>query len=362
MRASKLWKTLTVSAMSLALMASVTAMPAMAASVTTDGTGAGLTSFTITKNLTKEANTMVPNTTFNFEVKAATAGVNETRSGIPVSNGIEGGITVASGAAFTPGEALNSQTSVTSTATFNVVGNSFTTPGIYKYTISEVDGDYDGITYSTNVLNLYVYVQNDGGKVIVKYTELVDPDGGTEGGEAKTDSFTNDYDSNGNQLHDLVLYKVVSGNAANMGEKFTFSVKIDGETGEKYYVECGKYESGTFTATEGETFILTSGTANTNIQLGNNEAIKIYGLDDNDSYTITEQNANTNGYSLKINDAADGDGVINGTINADTNVKYENTKSATTPTGIVMNIAPYALMVVIAVAGVAVFMRKRVEE
>ena len=67
---------------------------------------------------------------------------------------------------------------------------------------------------------------------------------------------------------------------------------------------------------------------------------------------------------LKINDAdqKDEDGQTNGTISADATVKYENSKNATTPTGVIMNVAPYALMVVIAVAGVAVFMRKRVED
>ena len=39
-----------------------------------------------------------------------------------------------------------------------------------------------------------------------------------------------------------------------------------------------------------------------------------------------------------------------------------NTRSTTTPTGIVMNVAPYALLVVVAVAGCFVFLRKRNED
>ena len=362
MKANKLLKTFAASTLSLALMASVTVMPAMADSVTSDNSGAGLTSFTITKNLTKEEETMVPNTTFNFTVSVATPGEGETRNEIPVSAGIDGGITATSGAVFAPTEVLDPSTNVTSTATFGVNGTKFTTPGIYKYTISEVNSGYDGISYSTNVLDLYVYVQNEGGKVIVKHTELVDPDGGVDG-EAKIDSFTNDYDSiDKDKLHDLVLYKVISGNSANMNEKFNFTVKIDGESGEKYYVEYGTFGNGNFTKGE-KTVILTSGSEAT-ITLGHNEAVKVYGLDSDDAYTITEQNANTNGYILKINDAdqKDEDGRTNGTISANATVKYENSKNATTPTGVIMNVAPYALMVVIALAGVAVFMRKRVED
>lgn len=363
MKANKLLKTLAASTMSLALLAGVTVMPAMAAPATGDGTNP-VTSFTITKNLTKESTTMVPNVSFSFTVTPV-LNASGNRNGIPVSNGIAGGVTVSTTngtADFIPGDALNDATTVSDTVDFAVDGTKFTVPGIYKYTIQETAGDYDGITYDSNVLDLYVYVQNVGGKPIVAYTELVDPDGGAEGGEAKIDHFDNDYDSAGTALHDLVLYKVVSGNAANMSEKFTFSVKIDGEAGEKYYVEYGTYVNGTFTAKSGQTLILTSGTSNENIQLGNDEAIKIYGLDSDDSYTITEQNANTNGYTLKINDQADNDGITTGTITTDATVKYENKKDATTPTGIIMNVAPYALMVVIALAGVAVFMRKRVED
>lgn len=363
MKANKLLKTLAASAMSLALLAGVTVMPAMAAPATGDGTNP-VTSFTITKNLTKESTTMVPNVSFSFTVTPV-LNASGNRNGIPVSNGIAGGVTVSTTngtADFIPGDALNDATTVSDTVDFAVDGTKFTVPGIYKYTIQETAGDYDGITYDSNVLDLYVYVQNIGGKPIVAYTELVDPDGGAEGGEAKIDHFDNDYDSAGTALHDLVLYKVVSGNAANMSEKFTFSVKIDGETGEKYYVEYGTYDENGFTKGS-ETMILTSGTA-AEITLGHNDAVKVYGLDGDDAYTITEKNANTNGYILKINDAdqKDEDGQTNGTISADATVKYENSKNATTPTGIVMNIAPYALMVVIAVAGVAVFMRKRVED
>lgn len=363
MKANKLLKTLAASTMSLALLAGVTVMPAMAAPATGDGTNP-VTSFTITKNLTKEANTMVPNVSFSFTVTPV-LNASGNRNGIPVSNGIAGGVTVSTTngtADFIPGDALNDATTVSDTVDFAVDGTKFTVPGIYKYTIQETAGGYDGITYDSNVLDLYVYVQNVGGKPIVAYTELVDPNGGAEGGEAKIDHFDNDYDSAGTALHDLVLYKVVSGNAANMSEKFTFSVKIDGEAGEKYYVEYGTFGNGNFTKGE-KTVILTSGSEAT-ITLGHNEAVKVYGLDSDDAYTITEKNANTNGYILKINDAdqKDEDGQTNGTISADATVKYENSKNATTPTGVILNVAPYALMVVIAVAGVAVFMRKRVED
>ena len=350
-----------------ALLASVATVPAFAAAVTGDGETA-VSSFTITKHLTKEEKTMTPDVSFTFTVDAA-ENVNETRNEIPVSDGIEGGVTVSTddaSADFVPGDSLDNRTDLTDTVTYNVNVGSFTLPGIYKYTITEDEVTYDGITKDSNVLNLYVYVVNGANGIEVAYTELVDPDGG-EGSteeapkEAKIDNFTNDYDSDGTDLHDLTLYKVVSGNAANMSEEFTFNVTVNGEKNEKYYVEIGTYADGVFTATANRTQILTSGTSG-EFTLGNGDAIKVYGLDSNDKYTIEEEDDNTNGYKLKIDDANDEDGIKEGTITADTTVKYENAKNASTPTGIVMNVAPYALLVVVAVAGCFVFLRKRNED
>ena len=352
-----------------AMLASLTAVPAMAAPVTAAST------FEIIKHLTKEEKTMTPDVSFTFTVDEAT-GVSETRNEVPVSDGVEGGVTVNAqddSADFKPGDVLDNRTDLTDTVKFDVNIDEFELPGVYKYTITEDAVTYDGITKDNNVLNLYVYIVNGQNGLEVAYTELVDPDGG-EGStaeapkEAKIDSFTNDYDSEGTVLHDLTLYKVVSGNAANLSEKFDFTIKIDGDEGEKYYVEIGTYavpEEGSepvFVATPNQTMILSSGTASNVFQLGNNDAIKVYGLDNNDSYTIEEKDDNTNGYKLKINDATDDDGVVTGTISTDSVVKYENAKNASTPTGIAMDIAPYALLVVIAAAGCFVFLRKRNED
>lgn len=349
-----------VTMLSVALLAACTLMPAMAASVTGDGTNA-VTGFTITKNLTKEANTMVPNVSFGYTVAPANPTASEERNGVPVSRGIDGGVTCTDTAVFAPGGALNNSTTVSDTVDFDIVATSFTTPGVYKYTITENAFDYDGITDVTGSLTLYVYVENVNNKVQVTYTEVVDPDGGTGSTAVKTDTYTNDYDSQGNVLHDLTVYKVISGNAADLTDSFSFDVTISGETGEQYYVQIGTYTAEGGFAAGSDAVILTSGTKHT-FTLGNNQAIKIYGLDSDDSYTVEELNDNTNGYTLKINDVSNADGITSGTISADATVKFENNKVVSTPTGVILNVAPYALMVVIAAVGALVFLRKRAED
>ncbi len=344
-----------------ALMLSMAAMPAFAQEGGYEPSAGD--SFTITKYLTKEETTMTPKVSFTFTVTPETDELG-MRGNIPVSAGVAEGVTVDrdnASADFAPDGTLDRNTVLSDTVGFKINTEVFTEfgPGIYKYAIQEDAVDHDGITKDSNVLDLYVYIQNgeDGG-LEAAYTELVDPDGGSEGGEVKTDSFTNDYDKDGQQLHDLTLYKVLSGNAADMRDEFTFTIQIDGEEGEQYYAEVGTYTEGTGFAGGGTGHVLTSGNS-TEITLGHNDAVKIYGLDSDDAYTIEEISANTDGYKVQINEEADEDGVTNGSISADSVVCYENIKEASTPTGIAMTVAPYVLLVALAGGACFIFLRRR---
>lgn len=100
--------------------------------------------------------------------------------------------------------------------------------------------------------------------------------------------------------------------------------------------------------------------SSTAITLKSGDSVTIYGLSANDSYTITEVEANANGYTTSIANAGSSkDGTATGKITADTNVSYTNTKDATPPMGIVMDIAPYAIMVAAAFILGFAFLRVR---
>lgn len=329
-------------------------------------------SFYITKYLTKEEKTMTPNAEFTFTYGPAQPGKGEVRNGLPVNTGIIYGVAPdkeEGTAKFTPGDELDRSTKLSTPVKFNVDLKVFEEPGVYKYYIRENDHGYDGISKDYSTLYLYVYIANDEktGELKVAYTELVSEDGTT-----KTDSFTNDYDSAGNKLHDLTVYKVLTGNAATMTDEAKFKVKVEGESGEKYYVEFGTWgvpagaEEGTpaqFIRDEAkDPIVITSGSESAVITLGHNEAFKVYGLDSDDTYTVTETTANQDNYSLKINEVADEDGVTSAVIDEDTVVEFDNHKEFSTPTGIVMNVAPYALLVVVAAGACFVFLRKRRED
>ena len=87
--------------------------------------------------------------------------------------------------------------------------------------------------------------------------------------------------------------------------------------------------------------------------------MRSYGLvDDTSVYTVSETDYRSSGYTTKINDNEVRE-VVNVTYDADNNdIAVVNTRNAVSPTGIVMNVAPYSLLVVVAAAGCFVFMRK----
>ncbi|HJC88165.1 MAG TPA: QVPTGV class sortase B protein-sorting domain-containing protein, partial [Candidatus Eisenbergiella intestinigallinarum] len=67
------------------------------------------------------------------------------------------------------------------------------------------------------------------------------------------------------------------------------------------------------------------------------------------------------GYVTKIDNekVEDGNYTSTGNLNADKTIVYENIRNASTPTGVVLNIAPYIAMVALAGVLAFVFLRRR---
>ena len=101
---------------------------------------------------------------------------------------------------------------------------------------------------------------------------------------------------------------------------------------------------------------LTSGTPGT-IYLSNGETATIYGLDSDDKYTVTETDYTDDGYKTKVDDQTGR--TKTDTIDKDTTVIFENNRNVSTPTGIIMNIAPYIVLVAFAAVAALFFLRRR---
>lgn len=317
---------------------------------------------TITKEVLKKEHVLSPTETFTFEVTAGTTapaanGMPATVAGNP--NDIEiVGTTV---------EANADKTTVTGETQLKIRKNVYTEPGVYSYVIKEKAGTLDGMHYDTTVYSVLVYVDNkyDVTVLVYKGTALT--------AENKTTNikFTNDYASNAPDggTWDLKVSKAIKGKFTTGSETFKFDIKVgtadnkpDGTTlagtyNVIVYDKDGKQKG------QATTITLDS-TSATTVELGNGEYVKVYGLTKYNTYTVKEQEHGADGFVTSVvasNATLDNNNVVtrNSDIAADQTVAYTNQKDATIPGGVIMTIAPYALMLVVAGAFAVVFLSRR---
>lgn len=215
-------------------------------------------------------------------------------------------------------------------------------PGDYKYTVAETAGEVDGITYDTTSKTVTVRVYNNtdvegnlvDGKSAIAIVEGAE---GSDPTKLEEVSFENKYET-----HKVEVKKIIEGNAADLTKEFTFTITINGSKGEKYTVKNGE-----------TTAIITSGTPY-EVDLGNNETVEIYGLSASDTYTVTED---AEGYTST------------GTVEEataigkeDKNIEVTNTKTQVIPTGIIENVAPFALALVVGGSFAVIYFKKNRQE
>lgn len=309
-------------AMVLAMAVSVFAVNASAA-----GTVKESETVTITKNIAADDNVRVPGATYTFTIAAG-----DPDSARNIYAGEMDAISQATNnIVFAEGG------NRTGSTTFTITAKKFTKPGIYRYTVTETANPLpDGMTLAS-AKTLLVYVEQVDG---VNSIAAVIVDGAAE--KDKTDfTFTNTYNTN-----NVTVKKVISGNQANMSGEWEFEITVDGQDGEKF-------------ATSNPNVVLESG-KKTTIKLGHNQTITIYGLSAKDTYTVKETAANTDGYETKIDGVKTTTGQTSGNAaEKDVSIEYENKKEIATPGGVIMTIAPYAMMLVVAGAFAVVFLSRR---
>lgn len=348
-------------AMVLAMAVSVFAVNASAAAV-------GNTELTIKKNVTTDGDTYAPATSFTFSVAPCTH--TEDTEGKFETNVVYPG--VAGGAYFAQGNGTITFAPDTSDATKDVYEGTtiistnagvFTRPGIYHYTVTETKGSYEGISYDTAARDLYVYVVNDGnGKL--KVSNVVLAKKVIENNEEKTvksEEWTNDYGKDNDTIHSVKLTKKVTGTQGDLNKKFNFTVKVEGAVNEAYKVtykaSADEAAVTTYVYSDGSTVAAAKDNMVKTIAIANDGWIQIDGLSVGDKYTIKEVDYSSDGYTTKDNT------VENLTTNVDklgdNAYVVENNKTPGSPTGVIMTIAPYALMVVLAGAFAVVFLTRR---
>ena len=361
-----------------------------------------------------------PAVSFDFTLKGATAGEDETVRG--TGNGSSTSLEVYSGAGQSTGTATFTANQSTSEVEDGIVAAetvvniplddlTFTDAGVYKYTLEESPlastvADKDEYILSDDS-TVYLYVERvnadtEDEDYIVTGAVMLKP-GATYSSANKSDGkIVNTYllDEDGDpKANELTVAKQVAGSLGNRSEDFEFTVKIlytyaDGNeqnTGKTYkavyevwsesegkFVVDSDKDPVVFTAQKVGPLNYRDWAAEQTFTVSHNERIHIYGISAKDQCQVKETNSGK-GYDVTYkSNTKDAEGKVyqytsslTGVVGylsdikdgADAiNMTFINTRNAVSPTGIVMNVAPYALLVVVAAAGCFVFMRKRRED
>ncbi len=339
----------------------------------------------ITKKVTTDGKTCAPNTKFEFNVSAVVVNSDQDKKDFATTNGTKN-YTIYSGIAdaiddtgavaeFSSGNSVSGAY----TAEFEVkfIESKFEQPGIYKYNLKETNGGYKGITYdqkaTANGYDMYVFVVKEGNKNVVKNIVL-------EGENGKIDEIVNDYGLSANTVHDLYVTKAVTGNAHSANDSFTFNISVNADqANEKFAI----YEVVNGDDKETPSYFV-DGKNDNNEGTGTNETIQLTGVKDGTTYhicgltaddqvVVQELEAGQGGYvtKYKLTDATEVGTHNENTLDTNNNtvtakavtdgaeLKITNNRDAITPTGVAMDVAPYALMVALAGGAAVTFLRKK---
>lgn len=384
--------------------------PVMAAGTNYGTTIGGTKTTTFDKYLVMDKQAEVPNVSFTYAVTAGTAKNYDVDgkkfqvlAGVDADKVTMAGVGAADAAANTivykqgddtlndEGQYVKDYDKATEkyakkTATLDFSACKFTEPGVYRYVITE-SGTNQGITNDadlTRIVDVYVNdaTTDEGGKAlsIVGYVlhsnadDAPDVSMGDDAGSTgaytatKSQGFTNSYDTS-----DLTFRKEVSGNQASHDKYFEFTVAIKNAVpGTVYDVDIANADatSGSNAATiadnTGKTnptslTVGTEGTVTQKFYLQHGQEIKIQGLAKDTTYDVTENKEDYKSTAAGVKGYAD---AVKGTVvSTDLKTSYLNTRDGVVPTGVVMAIAPFAVVTLLGGAGIVTMsMKKRKED
>lgn len=338
-------KKLTAGALALSMMF------AMAVPMAFAETPHDMTSVTVKKLYKLEGEGVSPEETFTLKQTKSEVVDSEAKTA-PALGAITGAY-FAEGAATTTG----------ATGTITIQLPTYEKVGIYKYTLEEEAGSTAGVTYYGNEIKLVVTVVNDGtGKVRVAavHTEADNGNGGfdsiTKGEGGKSDTFANTYKAN-----ELEVSKTVTGNMGDKDKDFTFHVTFTKNSNEDAPTLI-KYED----ATGEHTLTFTGGTVTKEFTLKNDSEMHFTNVPAGVTYTVSEESYASDGYKTYIGSETEENEKRKAEGTATTEkatVAFFNHKGGDVDTGVILDNAPYMLMLaVVAGAAMTLVIKKRREE
>lgn len=235
----------------------------------------------------------------------------------------------------------------------------YTSVGIYTYTIKETAGDTAGVTYYDDDIRLVVTVQqgaDDKIRIAAVHTES-----GEEGDTTKRSDIHNKYSAG-----KLAIKKTVTGNLGDRTKEFSVLVQFNAPKGKTVESEI-TYNKGSDTITIpggwGETKTVA-------ITLSHDNTVTFQNIPYGVTYTVIENDYTRDGYDIAkyvyngitdkmlrpatetpIQDEVMGRGEVE--------VEIINNKGVTVDTGVVLDNAPYIVLLAVAVIGLVVVIVKK---
>ncbi|XCB29128.1 QVPTGV class sortase B protein-sorting domain-containing protein [Arcanobacterium hippocoleae] len=349
--------------MAYAIVASLTlSMGAGAAFADGEVTNSG--NLSIKKTMTVEKGTSVPAATFGFTITAAEVADGTTISGLPVKAGKQLSNNV-NNAQFTGEEKLkNEVATATTSASYNFnekqnVDYADQKNTIQRYVVKEMATQVPGVTVDDKQFLLDVYVGNDGNvKYLVGYDTT---DGKTVGNKAPI-VFNNKYKS-----HSLTISKIVEDTTAFVDENAEFEFNVTVNT----LANSGVTKLTAKTIKDNQPVANSSNPAEvtvgkeTTFKLKNGENFVLSGLPQGMTYSVSETpNAN---YTAKVQvnteaEQASSEVQNQAMADKDSAVKFTNTRNPITPTGVLLNVAPYLVALAVVAIGGAWFVSRRMKQ
>ncbi len=245
----------------------------------------------------------------------------------------------------------NSSNEVTQTGTIDLSGLSFTEAGIYTWTITETSSSdpttypkapTDADSYEFQVKATYQDV-NGVRTLVPEIVSQVRAEGATE----KTDAIQFPIPA---EFVYLTLTKTVTGDMGDQNHPFEFTVNVAGNTGDIYVVSGS--ENGTTSITANTDTVLTAKHGDT-ITIGRtagglNQIIK------NSTYTITETDSAAAPYTTKVDGTTSTTRAANktATIDGENPTAFVNDYTNSVDTGVFLNIAPFVVIIAVAIIGI----------
>ncbi len=361
----------------------------------TDNKEATGTTTKLHKYLVVDKDTVSPAITFTYTITAGAVADAETGK-LPVYAGI-GTPTVANvsfdaGAATTAGgtgKPITDDTKIYAEAdiTINFSSIKFPKPGVYRYTLTEANSNTENVggvkydvdapdgTEQTRIRTIDVYVQDTNGTLsvlgYVAYEGQVtaapdqtytpngaaadgyangDPEGSGIEDETKSNKYINQILTN-----TMTVQKVIAGNQGDKESKWTIRVDFTGLPANVTPKYAKVVENGQDIASP--TYAnYTSGTA---LTYGHQDKYKFIGIPEGASYTVTETNANSEGYVTTYANATY-TFTSDGTIEDKDDAVVTNTRTGVIPTGVAMGIG--GAVVLLGLAAVYFFTRRKASD